>query len=166
VCVPIKSDLFYHFFLWVAESLSQLLHLIRSQLPSKLPASPPIIEDLESQSSQPQPSSSNTTSESQSPQARPPPSPQSPPVGRLLLTINESQRNNILNAKPDLETELRKTLLNLCFTAAIQITIQYGQVAESETHINNKKIHFKKIQRDNIKKKYTRLWVFGGLKIF
>jgi len=106
VCVPIKSDLFYHFFLWVAESLSQLLHLIRSQLPSKL----------------------------QSPQARPPPSPQSPPGGRLLLTINESQRNNILDAKPDLETELRKTLLNLCFTAAIQITIQYGQAAESETH--------------------------------
>jgi hypothetical protein len=40
----------------------------------------------------------------------------------------------------------------LCFTAAIQITIQYGQAAESETHINNKKIHLKKIQRDNIKK--------------
>ncbi|KAH8502187.1 hypothetical protein H0E87_013752 [Populus deltoides] len=107
----------------IIESLSQLLHLIRSQLPSKLPASPPIIDDLESQSSQPQPSSSNTTSELQSPQARPPPSPQSPPVGRLLLTINESQRNNILDAKPDLETELRKTLLNLCFTAAIQVTI-------------------------------------------
>jgi len=84
--VPIKSDFFYHFSLWVAESLSQLLHLIRSQLPSKLPAS------------------------------------------------LESQRNNILDAKPDLETELRKTLLNLCFTAALQITIQYKQVAESEIH--------------------------------
>jgi len=83
--VPIKSDFFYHFSLWVAESLSQLLHLIRSQLPSKLPAS------------------------------------------------LESQRNNILDAKPDLETELRKTLLNLCFTAALQITIQYWQVAEFET---------------------------------
>jgi hypothetical protein len=79
---------------------------------------------------------------------------------------HESQRNNILDAKPDLETKLRKTLLNLCFTAAIQVTIQYGQAAESETHINNKKIHLKKIQRDNIKKKYSRLWVFGGLKIF
>jgi len=101
--VPIKSDFFYHFSLWVAESLSQLLHLIRSQLPSKLPASPPISDDLESQSSQP------------------PPSP-------------ESQRNNILDAKPDLETELRKTLLNLCFTVALQITIQYKQVAESEIH--------------------------------
>jgi hypothetical protein len=33
-------------------------------------------------------------------------------------------------------------------------------------HINNKKIHLKKIQRDNIKKQYTRLWVFGGLKNF
>ncbi|KAL9377496.1 hypothetical protein Peur_028831 [Populus x canadensis] len=87
----------------IMESLSQLLHLIRSQLPSKLPASPPIIDDLESQSSQP------------------PPSP-------------ESQQNNILDAKPDLETELRKTLLNLCFTAALQITIQYKQVAESEIH--------------------------------
>ena len=132
--MPIKSDLFYHFSLWVAESLFQLWHLIISQLPSRLPASRPNTDDLESQSSQPLPSSSNTTSESQSPQARPPPSPQSPPGGRLPLTINDSQRNNVLDAKPDLETELRKTLLNLCFTAAIQITIQYGQVAESEAH--------------------------------
>jgi len=116
---PIKSDLFDHFSLWVAECLSQLLHLITSRLPSKLRASPPIIDDLESQ---PQPSSSNTTSESQSPTG-----------GRLPLTINESQRNNVLDAKSDLETELRKTLLSLCFTAAIQITIQYGQVAEFET---------------------------------
>jgi hypothetical protein len=99
-----------------------------------LPASPPNIDDLESQSSQPLPSSSNTTSESQSPQARHPPSPESPTVGRLPLTINESQRNNVLDAKPDLETELRKTLLSLCFTAALQITIQYKQVAESEIH--------------------------------
>jgi len=122
--VPIKSDLFYHFSLWVAESLSQLWHLITSRLPSKLRASPPNIDDLElSQSSQPQPSSSNTISESQSPTG-----------GRLPLTINESQRNNVLDAKPDLETELRKTLLSLCFTAAIHITIQYGQVAESEAH--------------------------------
>ena len=122
--MPIKSDLFYHFSLWVAESLSQLWHLITSRLPSKLRASPPNIDDLElSQSSQPQPSSSNTISESQSPTG-----------GRLPLTINESQRNNVLDAKPDLETELRKTLLSLCFTAAIQITIQYGQVAESEDH--------------------------------
>jgi hypothetical protein len=56
-----------NFSLWVAESLSQLLHLITSRLPSKLRASPPNIDDLESQSLQPQPSSSNTTSESQSP---------------------------------------------------------------------------------------------------
>jgi len=121
--VPIKSYLFYHFSLWVAESLFQLLHLITSRLPSRLPASPPKTDDLESQSSQPQPSSSNTTSESQSPIVR-----------RLRLTINKPQRNNVLDAKPDLETELRKTLLSLCFTAAIQITIQYGQVAESEDH--------------------------------
>jgi len=121
--VTIKSYLCYHFSLWVAESLFQLWHLIISLLPSRLPPSPPNIGDLESQSSQPLPSSSNTTSESQS-----------PTVGRLHLTINESQRNNVLDAKPDLETELRKTLLNLCFTAAIQITIQYGQGAESEAH--------------------------------
>jgi hypothetical protein len=99
-----------------------------------LPASPPKIDDLESQSSQPQPSSSNTTSESQSPQALHPPSPESPREGRLPLTINESQRNNVIDAKLDLEMELRKTLLSLCLTAAIQITIQYGQVAESEDH--------------------------------
>jgi hypothetical protein len=121
--VPIKSDLFYHFSLWVAECLSQLLHLITSRLPSKLRASPPNIDDLESQSSQPEPSSSNTTSESQSPTG-----------GRLPLTINESQRNNVLDTKPDLETELRMTLLSLCFTAALQITIQYKHVAESEIH--------------------------------
>lgn len=108
----------------IAEFLLQLLHLITSRLPSILPASPPNIDDLESQSSQPLPSSSNTTtSESQSPTG-----------GRPPLTINESQRNNVLDAKPDLETELRKTLLSLCFTAAIQITIQYGQGAESEAH--------------------------------
>ncbi|XP_011011871.1 PREDICTED: uncharacterized protein LOC105116289 [Populus euphratica] len=118
----------------IMESLSQLLHLITSHLPSRLPASPPNIDDLESQSSQPLPSFSSTISESQSPQARHPTSPESPPRGRLPLTINESQRNNVLDAKPDLETELRKTLLSLCFTAAIQITIQYVQVAESEAH--------------------------------
>jgi len=108
---------------WQQPNMFQLWHLIISHLPSRLPASPPIIDDRESQSSQPLPSSSNTTSESQSPTG-----------GRLPLTINESQRNNVLDAKPDLETELRKTLLNLCFTAAIQITIQYRQVAESEIH--------------------------------
>ena len=59
--MPIKSYLFYHF---------------------SLPASPPIIDDLESQPSQPQPSSSNTTSESQS--SQPPSSP-------------EAQRNNVLD---------------------------------------------------------------------
>jgi hypothetical protein len=91
--------------------------------PSRLPASPPNTDDLESQSSQPQPSSSNTISESQSPTG-----------GRLPLTITESQRNNVLDAKPDLETELRKTVLTSCFTAAIQITIQYKQVAEPEAH--------------------------------
>ncbi|KAJ6955494.1 hypothetical protein NC652_006801 [Populus alba x Populus x berolinensis] len=107
----------------IMECLSQLWCLITSRLPSNLPASPPTIEDLESQSSQPQPSSSNTTSESQS-----------PTVGGLPLTNNESQRNNVLDAKPDLETELRKTLLSLCFTAALQITIQYRQVVESEIH--------------------------------
>ena len=121
--MTIKSYLFSHFSLRVAESLFQLWHLIISHLPSRLPASPPNIDDLESQSSQPLPSSSNTTSESQSPTG-----------GRLPLTINESQRNNVLDAKPDLETELRKTLLGLCFTAALQITIQYKQVAESEIH--------------------------------
>ncbi|KAG6768735.1 hypothetical protein POTOM_027664 [Populus tomentosa] len=88
-----------------------------------MPASPPNSDDPESQSSQPLPSSSNTTSESQSPTG-----------GRLPLTINESQRNNVLDTKPDLETELRKTLLSLCFTAALEITIQYKQVAESEIH--------------------------------
>ncbi|KAG6768730.1 hypothetical protein POTOM_027659 [Populus tomentosa] len=107
----------------IVEFLLQLLHLITSRLPSILPASPPNSDDLESQSSQPLPSSSNTTSESQSPTG-----------GRPPLTINESQRNNVLDAKPDLETELRKTLLSLCFTAAIQITIQYGQAADSEAH--------------------------------
>jgi len=132
--VTFKSYLFYHFSLWVAASLFQLWHLIISQLPSRLPASPPNIDDLESQSSQPLPSSSNTTSESQSPQAGHPPSPESPTGGRLPLTINESQRNNVLDAKPDFEIELKKTLLSLCFTAALQITIQYKQVAESEIH--------------------------------
>ncbi|KAJ6327611.1 hypothetical protein OIU78_014470 [Salix suchowensis] len=43
-----------------------------------------------------------------------------------------SQRINILDEKPNLEKELRKSLLNLCFVAAIEITIQYKQVAESE----------------------------------
>jgi hypothetical protein len=132
--VTFKSYLFYHFSLWVAASLFQLWHLIISLLPSRLPASPPNIDDLESQSSQPLPSSSNTTSESQSPQAGHPPSPESPTGGRLPLTINESQRNNVLDAKPDFEIELKKTLLSLCFTAALQITIQYKQVAESEIH--------------------------------
>ncbi|KAJ6348247.1 hypothetical protein OIU76_004670 [Salix suchowensis] len=50
-----------------------------------------------------------------------------PPSG-----VRHSQRINILDEKPDLEKELRKSLLNLCFVAAIQITIQYKQVAESE----------------------------------
>jgi len=104
IYVTIKSYLFYHFSLCVAESLFQLWHLIISHLPSRLPASRPNTDDLESQSSQPLPSSSNTTSESQSPTGG------------------------------EFETELRKTLLNLCFTAAIQITIQYRQVAESEIH--------------------------------
>ncbi|KAG6767634.1 hypothetical protein POTOM_028846 [Populus tomentosa] len=81
----------------IKEFLLQLLHLITSRLPSILPASPPNIDDLESQ-------------------------PQRP------------SSSNVLDAKPDLETELRKTLLSLCFTAAIQITIQYGQGAESEAH--------------------------------
>lgn len=107
----------------IMEPLSQLWNLITSQLPSRLQASPPNTDDLESQSSQPLPSSSNTTSESQSPTG-----------GRLPLTINESQRNNVLDAKPDMETELRKILLSLCFTAAIQIKIQHRQFAESEDH--------------------------------
>ncbi|KAJ6741253.1 IMAP FAMILY MEMBER 1 putative-RELATED [Salix purpurea] len=116
----------------ILESLSQILLLIKSRLPSRLPAPSPHIDDLESQSSQPQPSPSNTTSESQAP-----PSPQSPSGVRdpLPPTITESQRNNILDAKPDLEKELKKTLLSLCFGAALQITIQCKQVAESE--INN-----------------------------
>ncbi|KAG5242159.1 hypothetical protein IMY05_007G0116400 [Salix suchowensis] len=99
--------------------------------PSRLmPAPSPPIGDLESvPSSQPQPSPSNTTSESQAP-----PSPQSPPGARdpLPHTINESQRNNTLDAKPDLEKELKKTLLSLCFGAALQIATQCKQVAESE----------------------------------
>ncbi|KAJ6917503.1 hypothetical protein NC652_019751, partial [Populus alba x Populus x berolinensis] len=92
-------------------------------LPNSQPASPPNTDDLESQSSQPLPSSSNTTSESQSPTG-----------GRPPLTINESQRNNVLDAKPDLETGLRTTLLSFCFAAALEITIQSKQVAESEIH--------------------------------
>ncbi|KAJ6677705.1 hypothetical protein OIU85_008294 [Salix viminalis] len=51
----------------------------------------------------------------------------SPPIGDL-----ESQRNNILDAKPDLEKELGKTLLTWCFTAALQIATRSKQVAESE----------------------------------
>jgi hypothetical protein len=124
------------FFLWVAASLSQLWHLTTPQLPSKSPSSSPNT-DLESQSSQPQhSSSSDTTSESQTPQTQPPPSPQSPTRARELPppTINESRRNIILDANQDLDMELMKTLLNLCFTAALQITIQYKQVAESEIH--------------------------------
>ncbi|KAB5548579.1 hypothetical protein DKX38_011985 [Salix brachista] len=107
------------------EFVSQFLLLI----PSHRPAPSPHIGDLESPSSQPQPSLSNTTSESQAP-----PSPQSPSGVRELLphTITESQRNNILDAKPDLEKEMKKTLLSLCFTAALEITIHYKQVAESE----------------------------------
>ncbi|KAJ6377734.1 hypothetical protein OIU78_028042 [Salix suchowensis] len=76
-----------------------------------MPAPSPHIGDLESgPSSQPQPSPSpspsNTTSESQAP-----PSPQSPSGVRdpLPHTISESQRNNILDAKLDLEKELKKT---------------------------------------------------------
>ncbi|KAJ6366570.1 hypothetical protein OIU77_003038 [Salix suchowensis] len=118
----------------ILESLSQLLLLITSHLPSRfMPAPSPHIDDLESvPSSQPQPSPSNTSSESQAP-----PSPQSPSGVRdpLPHTINESQRNNILDAKLDLEKELKKTLLGLCFAAALQIATPSKQVAESE--INN-----------------------------
>ncbi|KAB5548467.1 hypothetical protein DKX38_011873 [Salix brachista] len=49
------------------------------------------------------------------------------PIGDL-----ESQRNNILDAKPDLEKELWKTLLTWCFTAALQIATRSKQAAESE----------------------------------
>ncbi|KAJ6733937.1 hypothetical protein OIU74_005685 [Salix koriyanagi] len=80
--------------------------------------SPRSADDLESvPSSQPQPSPSNTTSESQAPPSH---------------TINESQRSNILDAKLDLEKELRKTLLGLCFAAALQIATRSKQVAESD----------------------------------
>ncbi|KAG5242160.1 hypothetical protein IMY05_007G0116500 [Salix suchowensis] len=115
--------------------VSQLLCLITSHLPSRLmPApSPRSADDLElgSPSSQPQPSPSNTSSESQAP-----PSPESPSGVRELLphTINESQRNNILDAKPDLGKELKKTLLGLCFAAALRIATLSKQVAESETN--------------------------------
>ncbi|KAJ6677718.1 hypothetical protein OIU85_008307 [Salix viminalis] len=109
----------------ILEFVSQLLCLITSRLPSRLmPAPSPHIGDLESgPSSQPQPSPSNTASESQAP-----PSPQSPSGVRELLphTINESQRNNILDAKPGLHT-----LLSL-FGAALQIATQCKQAAESE----------------------------------
>ncbi|KAB5548578.1 hypothetical protein DKX38_011984 [Salix brachista] len=112
----------------VKEFVSQLSHL-----PSRLmPPSPPI-GDLESvPSSQPLPCPSNTSSESQAP-----PSPESPSGLRELLphTISESQQNNILDAKLDLEKELKKTLLSLCFGAALQIAIQCKQAAESG--INN-----------------------------
>ncbi|KAF9679192.1 hypothetical protein SADUNF_Sadunf07G0114500 [Salix dunnii] len=110
----------------ILEFVTQFLLLITSHLPSRLPAPSPHIDNLESPSSQPQPSPSNTTSESQAP-----PSPESPPGVRELLphTISESQRNNILDAKLDLEKELKKTLLGLCFGAALQIATQ---VAESE----------------------------------
>ncbi|KAJ6733946.1 IMAP FAMILY MEMBER 1 putative-RELATED [Salix koriyanagi] len=119
----------------IVDFVSQLLCLITSPLPSRLtPApSPRSADDLESvPSSQPQPSPSNTTSESQAP-----PSPQSPSGARdpLPRTITESQRSNILDAKLDLEKELKKTLLSLCFGAALQIAIQFKQAAESE--INN-----------------------------
>ncbi|KAJ6677715.1 hypothetical protein OIU85_008304 [Salix viminalis] len=93
----------------ILEFVSQFLLLITSILPSRLPAPSPHTDDLEPQSSQPQPSPSNT--------------------------INESQRNNILDAKLDLEKELKKTLLSLCFGAALQIAIQCNQAAESE--LNN-----------------------------
>ncbi|KAJ6677710.1 hypothetical protein OIU85_008299 [Salix viminalis] len=114
----------------ILEFVSQLLCLITSHLPSRLmPApSPRSADDLESgPSSQPQPSPSNTTSESQAP-----PSPQSPsgapdPLPHTIST--ESQRNNILDAKPGLNT-----LLSL-FVVAFEIRSQYKQVAESE--INN-----------------------------
>ncbi|KAJ6366562.1 hypothetical protein OIU77_003030 [Salix suchowensis] len=102
-----------------------------------MPAPSPHIGDLESgPSSQPQPSPSpspsNTTSESQAPL-----SPQSPSGVRdpLPHTINESQGNNILDAKLDLEKELKKTLLGLCFAAALQIATPSKQAAESG--INN-----------------------------
>ncbi|KAF9679194.1 hypothetical protein SADUNF_Sadunf07G0114700 [Salix dunnii] len=89
------------------EFVSQFLLLITSQLPSRLPArSPHGADNLELPSPQPQPSPSNT--------------------------ISESQPNNILDAKPDLEKELKKTLLSLCFGAALQIATQGKQVAESE----------------------------------
>ncbi|KAJ6741257.1 FAMILY REGULATORY PROTEIN putative-RELATED [Salix purpurea] len=89
------------------------------------PAPSPHIDDLEAQSSQTQPSPSNTTSESQAP-----PSQESPSVVREPLphTISESQRNNILDAKPGLNT-----LLSL-FVVAFEIISQYKQVAESETN--------------------------------
>uniref|UniRef100_A0A6N2LHP3 Uncharacterized protein n=1 Tax=Salix viminalis TaxID=40686 RepID=A0A6N2LHP3_SALVM len=105
----------------------EYVRLITSHFLSKFPASSRD-DDLESQSSQPRASSSsNTTAESQSPQARPPPHSPEPPSG-----VRHSQRINILDEKPDLEKELRKSLMSLCFLAAIQITIQYRQVDESE----------------------------------
>ncbi|KAJ6671848.1 hypothetical protein OIU79_029128 [Salix purpurea] len=93
--------------------------------------SPRSADDLESvPSSQPQPSPSTTTSS----ESQAPPSPQSPSGVRdpLPHTINESQRNNILDAKLDLEKELKKTLLGLCFGAALQIATRSKQAAESD----------------------------------
>uniref|UniRef100_A0A6N2N2L3 Uncharacterized protein n=1 Tax=Salix viminalis TaxID=40686 RepID=A0A6N2N2L3_SALVM len=79
------------------------------RIPSHFPSTPPASSrdhDLESQSSQ-------------SPQAPPSRNSPEPPSG-------------VRHSQPDLEKELRKSLLNLSFVAAIQITIQYKQVAESE----------------------------------
>ncbi|KAB5548468.1 hypothetical protein DKX38_011874 [Salix brachista] len=92
--------------------------------------SPRSADDLESvPSSQPQPSPDSADDlESQAP-------PSSGGREPLPHTINESQQNNILDAKLDLEKELKKTLLGLCFAAAIQIATQSKQAAESG--INN-----------------------------
>ncbi|KAJ6327610.1 hypothetical protein OIU78_014469 [Salix suchowensis] len=104
--------------------IEEYVRVITSHFLAKFPAS----SRDESQSSQPRASSSsNATAESQSPQARPPPHSPEPPSG-----VRHSQRINIPDEEPDLEKELRKSLMSLCFLAAIQITIQYRQVAESE----------------------------------
>ncbi|KAJ6704373.1 hypothetical protein OIU85_030206 [Salix viminalis] len=100
--------------------IEEYARVITSHFLSKFPAS----SRDESQSPQPRPSSSssNATAESQSPQARPPPHSPEPPSA-----VRQSQRINIPDEEPDLEKELRKSLMSLCFLAAIQITIQYRQ---------------------------------------
>src|SRR5262249_55194156 len=47
-------------------------------------------------------------------------------------TIDQPQVNNTLDAKLDLDVEMQKMLLNFCSTVAIQITIQYEQIAQSK----------------------------------